>query len=260
MGSNAADWGRGLTIKSAPLEATCQLLIETMVLNNSLMLLAVPSSKGTSGAAGSLPEQRVASLTDMNLLTRTLTHALYSDSPLPDLASGLGIQLAADACVFIGRHLPTGKITLTLWQPQTLAQVWQFCPNLSASLEAAQLALKLIREACRAADAEWQQALERLLSLANGGDWLGEMRSHYITPIRASAETEGIVLLLSREEHSGRTLHPALAEEIGAVVALAFHQHHLHQQAHHSLEQLRYLNQLKDDFLSTLNHELRTPL
>ncbi|MBD0336292.1 MAG: HAMP domain-containing histidine kinase [Cyanobacteria bacterium Co-bin13] len=199
-------------------------------------------------------------MADTHLLTRTLTYALYSAHPLPDLAAGLGLQLAADACVFIGRHLPTGNITLTLWRTQTLAQVWQLCPGLPPNLETAQLALKLIREACRAAEAEWQQTLEQVFGLGDNGDWLGAMRSHHIVPIRASAETEGIVLLLSREAHPGRTLLPALAEEIGALVALAFHQHHLHQQTHQNLEQLRYLNQLKDDFLSTLNHELRTPL
>ena len=86
------------------------------------------------------------------------------------------------------------------------------------------------------------------------------MRSHSITPIGASAETEGIVLLLSRQPYSGKTLHPVTAEEVGVLVALAFHQHHLHQQTRQNLEQLRYLNQLKDDFLSNLNPELRTPL
>lgn len=199
-------------------------------------------------------------MTAMDPLTLTLSNALHNDSPLAGLAEGLGSGLGVDACLFMGRHRETEAITLTLWRFQLRPQVWQICSSLPMAIPAAQLALTLIRQADRAQESEWQEQLQQLIEAEAEGAWLAEMRSHLCIPLKTTTEIEGFILLMGQEENFCPKLTEALEEELGCLVALALHQHHLQRQARQSIEQLRYLNQLKDDFLSTLNHELRTPL
>ncbi|HEY9736486.1 MAG TPA: HAMP domain-containing sensor histidine kinase [Trichocoleus sp.] len=234
-----------------------------MVPDNSHVLFAVATSESSpSSLLASKRQSRGATVAGTAPFTRSLTAALYTDSPLTALAEGLGSQIGADACVFVGRHLETEAVTLVLWQAQFRPQVWQVgagLPTLAATAESAQLALRLIRETPQMANNEWRQSLRQLLE-EEEDCWLTRMRSHQLVPIKATAQTEGLIILMAQGNRFRRPIPAALAEELSSLVALAFHQHHLHQQAHHSIEQRRCLNQLKDDFLSTLSHELRTPL
>ncbi|HEY9763600.1 MAG TPA: HAMP domain-containing sensor histidine kinase [Trichocoleus sp.] len=235
----------------------CYLLILDMVPNNSQALLAVLPSKTFQNP---LPKRQIASMTVMDPLSVTLANALHSGNPLADLAEGVGTRLAVDACLFIGRLRETESITLTLWRAQLRPQVWEICSGLPMAIPSAQLALTLIRQADRADEPDWQERLQQLVEAEDEGNWLAQMRSHLCIPLNTTAEIEGFILLMGQNEGSCPKLTETLEEEVACLMALALHQHHLHQQARRSIDQLRYLNQLKDDFLSTLNHELRTPL
>ncbi|HEY9880220.1 MAG TPA: GAF domain-containing sensor histidine kinase [Leptolyngbyaceae cyanobacterium] len=228
-----------------------------MVPNNSQALLAVLPSKLSRDP---LPRRQIAPMTAMDPLTRTLASALHHDSALADLMEGLGTRLAADACLFIGRHRETEAITLTLWRSQMRPQVWQISSGLPMANPTAHLALTLIRQADQVNEADWQERLQQLVEAEDESNWLAQMRSRLSVPLKSNAEIEGFILLMGRKKSFAPGLTEVFAEEVSCLVAIALHQHHLQQQARQSIEQLRYLNQLKDDFLSTLNHELRTPL
>lgn len=236
--------------------------------SSPVLLTAVPSPQSLPFVHG----QPFAPMTMIATgdLIHTLTQSLHSKQPLGNLAETLGIALQAEACLFIGRHQNLETMTLALWQEQVPAQVWQVpmpssrpsahltAPQFSFQEDGLALLHQLLEGSGQAGN--WQANLQHWLGEAETCSWLGEMRSHWIIPFQAIPEMTGVVLLMSSQERNWPGINEKGVTELRCLVTLAFHQHHLHQQAHQSIEQLRYLNHLKDDFLSTLSHELRTPL
>ncbi len=70
----------------------------------------------------------------------------------------------------------------------------------------------------------------------------------------------GDLLLLNRKEQSFNELELRLVQQVANQCAIAIRQARLHQAAQSQVRELEKLNQLKDDFLSTVSHELRSPV
>ncbi|NET10612.1 MAG: GAF domain-containing sensor histidine kinase [Symploca sp. SIO2B6] len=62
------------------------------------------------------------------------------------------------------------------------------------------------------------------------------------------------------QNHRWQASEIQLVEQMATQVGIAVQQQHLHHIAQGQVDELNYLNQLKDDFLSTISHELRTPM
>lgn len=76
-------------------------------------------------------------------------------------------------------------------------------------------------------------------------------------------DNQGILADLWLFRQSGCTysdLEIRLVQQVANQCAIAIRQAQLYQAVHRQVEELKRLNQLKDDFLSTVSHELRTPI
>lgn len=70
----------------------------------------------------------------------------------------------------------------------------------------------------------------------------------------------GDIRLFKPELSSFSDLEIRLVQQVANQCAIALRQSHLYQAAQKQVAELEKLNQLKDDFLSTISHELRTPV
>ena len=70
----------------------------------------------------------------------------------------------------------------------------------------------------------------------------------------------GDLWLINHHEHAFNELEIRLVQQVANQCAIAIRQARLYQAATAQVEELRKLGQLKDDFLSTISHELRTPV
>jgi signal transduction histidine kinase len=199
-------------------------------------------------------------------LVQTLTETFASPQPLLQFTERLGLQLDADACILLWHHQPAESVAYIGWHNQTEPQLCllpavgtspQLVQQRQAALELLQLKLK---PGDSLADSQVWNSLHQLLQDEPHIPLeLGQAHTWRTIAIHAVPNTQAVLLLSHRQEQLvsiDKTTEANLAD----LVAVALHQHHLHQQAQRSTEQLRYLNYLKEDFISTLNHELRTPL
>jgi signal transduction histidine kinase/CheY-like chemotaxis protein len=70
----------------------------------------------------------------------------------------------------------------------------------------------------------------------------------------------GNLWLLRRKEEAFNDLEVRLVEEVASQCAIAIRQARLYEASQIQVRELEKLNQLKDDFLRTISHELRTPM
>lgn len=70
----------------------------------------------------------------------------------------------------------------------------------------------------------------------------------------------GDLWLVNQAEYSFNELEIRLLQQIANQCAIAIRQARLYQAAQAHVAELQKLNQLKDDFLATISHELRTPI
>jgi signal transduction histidine kinase len=66
--------------------------------------------------------------------------------------------------------------------------------------------------------------------------------------------------LFRQPDYTYSELEIRLVQQVANQCAIAIRQAQLYQAVHRQVEELKSLNQLKDDFLSTVSHELRTPI
>ncbi|MBF2026987.1 MAG: GAF domain-containing protein [Oscillatoriales cyanobacterium C42_A2020_001] len=88
-----------------------------------------------------------------------------------------------------------------------------------------------------------------------------QARAYAIAPILLDHQLWG---LLAVYQNSGtrewQTWETSLLHQVGVQMAIALRQSRLYQTAQTQVKALEQLSQLKDDFLSTVSHELRSPL
>lgn len=84
--------------------------------------------------------------------------------------------------------------------------------------------------------------------------------SLFACPIRNADQVIGDLWLISPEDRVLDERERYLVQQIASQCAIAIRQSQLYQVAQTQVKELKKLNQLKDDFLSTVSHELRSPL
>ncbi|MEO1134142.1 MAG: GAF domain-containing protein, partial [Cyanobacteria bacterium J06639_1] len=79
-------------------------------------------------------------------------------------------------------------------------------------------------------------------------------------PIRDDRGVMGDLWAITRPERGFTSREVRLVEQVANQCAIAIRQARLYSAAQSQVEALEKLNRLKDDFLSTISHELRTPM
>lgn len=82
----------------------------------------------------------------------------------------------------------------------------------------------------------------------------------YACPILHEGQAIGDLWLITPPERSFAASEVRLVQQVANQCAIAIRQAHLYRAAQQQVEDLERLNQLKDDFLSTVSHELRSPI
>ena len=88
----------------------------------------------------------------------------------------------------------------------------------------------------------------------------GKNYAIFACPIFEDQGVLGDIRLFKPELSSFSGLEIRLVQQVANQCAIALRQSHLYQAAQKQVAELEKLNQLKDDFLSTISHELRTPV
>lgn len=81
-----------------------------------------------------------------------------------------------------------------------------------------------------------------------------------VCPIQDAQRLLGCLTVYRAETETFVDLEVQLVEQVANQCAIALRQAQLHQTTQAQVHELEQLNQLKDDFLSTVSHELRSPM
>ena len=84
--------------------------------------------------------------------------------------------------------------------------------------------------------------------------------SMLVCPILDDKEVLGDLWLINAANHAFKDLEVRLLQQVANQCAIAIRQARLYQETKAQVQELKRLNNLKDDFLSTVSHELRTPV
>jgi signal transduction histidine kinase len=79
-------------------------------------------------------------------------------------------------------------------------------------------------------------------------------------PIQDDQGVLGDLWVVHEPEHGFSEMEIRLVQQVANQCAIALRQSRLYQAAQAQVEDLARLNQIKDDFINTLSHELRTPM
>ena len=100
------------------------------------------------------------------------------------------------------------------------------------------------------------QFVERIPELSLPGDLAAKL----ICPIFDNRGVLGNLWLLRPKEKHFKSAEIVLVEQVANQCAIAIRQARLYRQSQIQVEELERLNLLKDDFLKTISHELKTPM
>lgn len=88
-----------------------------------------------------------------------------------------------------------------------------------------------------------------------------QAKAYAIAPISVDGQLWGLLAAYQNSHpREWQTWEVGLLQQIAMQMAIALRQSHLYQAAQTQVQALEQLSQLKDDFLSTVSHELRSPL
>lgn len=88
-----------------------------------------------------------------------------------------------------------------------------------------------------------------------------QVKAYATSPIFVDDQLWGLLATYqNRGSHEWQEWEVSLLEQISIQLAIALRQSHLYQAAQMQVKELEKLHQLKDEFLSTVSHELRSPL
>jgi signal transduction histidine kinase len=79
-------------------------------------------------------------------------------------------------------------------------------------------------------------------------------------PLIANGEGLGSLVFLTRQEHDFPSEEKGFLSTLAGHLAIAIHHSQLFKQIHEQANELRHANQVKDEFLGVVSHELKTPL
>ncbi len=82
----------------------------------------------------------------------------------------------------------------------------------------------------------------------------------FVAPIRDQFNILGDILVMRRSDQTFNPMEIRLVEQVANQCAIALRQSRLFMTAQSQVKELSRLNALKDDFLSTVSHELRSPM
>ncbi|MBW4582255.1 MAG: response regulator [Tildeniella nuda ZEHNDER 1965/U140] len=88
----------------------------------------------------------------------------------------------------------------------------------------------------------------------------GQINTALVCPIFDDHEVLGDLWLFRQPQACFTDLEIRLVQQVANQCAIALRQARLYRSAQMQVEELERLNRLKDDFLSTISHELRTPM
>lgn len=100
------------------------------------------------------------------------------------------------------------------------------------------------------------QFVEIVPSLSPGS----ERNNRLVCPIFDDQGILGNIWLIKLQEEVFDELENCLVEQVANQCAIAIRQARLYEQSQAQVKELEKLNNLKDDFLKTISHELRTPM
>ena len=88
-----------------------------------------------------------------------------------------------------------------------------------------------------------------------------QARAYVLAPILIDNQRWGLLAVYQNgSPREWQNWEVSLLQQIGIQTAIALRQSHLYQAAQAQVKELERLSQLKDDFLSTVSHELRSPM
>lgn len=132
--------------------------------------------------------------------------------------------------------------------------------NQSVALDRGQ-AVKITSAIPAIASVPMQGEILQLCSIASDGLLYNPKQLAILAcPIYDDRGVLGNLWLFRQNEQVFSNLEIRLVQQVANHCAIALRQSRLYQAAQLQVEELKRLNQLKDDFLSTISHELRTPM
>lgn len=84
--------------------------------------------------------------------------------------------------------------------------------------------------------------------------------SMFVFPIKSENQTIGDIWLVCNPQRTLDELEIRLVKQVANQCAIAIRQARLYQASQAQVKELEQLNQIKDDFLSVVSHELRSPM
>nr|WP_277881871.1 MULTISPECIES: GAF domain-containing sensor histidine kinase [Cyanophyceae] len=179
-------------------------------------------------------------------ITDKVRDSLDESQILTTVVRELALGLEVDGCDTALYDLEQGTSTV----------YYEYCPSLPSK----QGSVLLITDHLELHNQFLQGQSLQFCLLSSSPVWLGQNRSIFGCPISDEHGVLGDLWLYTHPNYIFSDPEIRLVQQISNQCAIAIRQARLYQAAQVQVENLEKLNQLKDDFLSTVSHELRAPM